>query len=495
MSEEGKGVLVWRRVGLAAGIAAFLAIGFIDSPLHHITAKDGTELGHRPARAAATAALMALWWLSEALPIHWTACVPLVFFPVLGVFGRGLSGDALKAGEPFVDAYIFLFLGGMMIGAAMEQWNLHRRVALHIMRVVGTDPKRLLLGMLIATAFVSLWISNTATAVMMLPIAMALLAQLEAASGGRKLWHFGSAITLSVAYASNVGGIGTKIGTGTNSIFCGWISNNMPRHEISFMKYIALGLPFVILFIPVVWAALWRVARRDNLGAVKGREVLDRELASMGPMSGGERKVAAVFVLAALLWMTTDLVKPHLFPHLPIPWPGFRYESKHYEADVAMVAGLALVCLRVLSFRYFRKIPWGTLVLLGGSFALAAGIDGSGLSVWMAQQLGGLQRQPLLLQLALASLATVALTAVTSNTGTVSVMLNVLPRSMAVLSACAIGASCDFALPAGTPPNAIVFGSGYIKLPTMMKTGFILDLAAAGFITIYMYCYGRFLFA
>jgi sodium-dependent dicarboxylate transporter 2/3/5 len=493
VNEEGKGVLLWRRIGLAAGIAAFLAIAVPDSGLKHIV-KDGVSLGPRPAYAAATAALMAVWWLSEALPIHWTACVPLVLYPSLDVFGRGWRGSALRAGGPFVDAYIFLFLGGMMIGAAMEQWNLHRRVALHIMRAVGTDPKRLLLGMLMATALVSLWISNSATTVMMMPIGLALLAQLEAGAG-RRLRHFGSALMLGVAYASSVGGIGTKIGTATNSVFCGWISEHLPQQQFSFLKYVALGFPFVVLFIPIVWLVLWRLGRRDELGDAQGREALDRELVAMGPMKAGEKKVAAVFVQTALLWMAADLVRPILAGRLSPLWPGFAFEGKHYEAAVAMLAGFILLAARALSLVNLRRMPWSTLPLLGGSFALAAGVDGSGLSGWLAMQMAGLQKQPLFLQIALTSLATVVLSAVTSNVGTVSVMLNVLPRSMAVLSACAIGASCDFALPAGTPPNAIVFGSGYIRLPTMMKTGVALDLAAAMLLTLYVFFYARFLFA
>lgn len=484
MVEAGKGVVLWRRIGFAAGIVAFLAIAFIPSGLHGIK-----DFGHRPAYAAATAALMAIWWLSEALPISWTACVPIVLYPILGVFGGGLTRNVGKSLEPFVDGYIFLFMGGMVIGAAMEQWNLHRRVALHIMRVVGTDPKRLLLGVLIATASVSLWISNTATAVMMMPIAMALLAQLEAASGGRKLWRFGSAVMLAVAYASNVGGIGTKIGTGTNSIFCAAVVKHLGT-EISFLQYIAMGFPFVVLFIPVVWAVLWRLARKDDLGTMQGREVLDRELASMGPMSRGEKKVGLVFIAAAVLWMAADLVVPKA---APVFWSGFK--PKHYEAGVAMAAGIALMLLRTVSLKAFLRIPWGTLVLLGGSFAMAEGVTASGLSDWMQLKLAALAELPLFWQIALATLATVALSAVASNTGSATVLLNILPRSMAVFSATAIGASCDFMLPAGTPPNAIVFGSGYIRLPVMMRTGFLLDVSAIVLITLYTFFYVRHLFA
>jgi sodium-dependent dicarboxylate transporter 2/3/5 len=490
MPDEGKGALLMRRIGLVGGVVVFLALAFLDSPLHHI--RDAKEdFGHRPAYAAATAALMAVWWVTEALPIHWTACVPLLVYPILGVFGRGFAQGAVKSAEPFVDAYIFLFLGGMMIGAAMEQWNLHRRVALQIMRAIGTEPKRLLLGMLVATASISLWISNTATAVMMMPIGMALLAQLEMSMGGRRLTHFGCAIMLSVAYAANVGGIGTKIGSGTNSIFCGLTLRHLGI-DITFLQYLALGLPFVVLFIPLLWWSLWRLGRRDELGAGQGREVLDRQLAALGPMSGGEKKVAVVFLAAAALWIAGDFLKKQIAPGLLAR--GIVLQGKHVEAGVAMAGGLSLVALRALTLRSIRRIPWSTLVLLGGSFGMAAGIEGSGLSKWMGEQLARVARLPLLLQVGLASLATVGLSAVASNTGTVSVLLNVLPRSMPVFAATGIASSCDFMLPAGTPPNAIVFGSGYIRLPTMMRTGFVLDAAAAVLITFYAFAAASLLF-
>lgn len=453
----------WRAAGLIGGVVVFVALALAP-----------TGLERRAAYAAGVSGLMAVWWLGEVLPIAWTACLPLLLFPSLDVFGRGVGGSFLATAAAYVDAYIFLFLGGMVIGAAMEQWGLHRRVALHIMRAVGTEPKRLLLGVLLATAAVSMWISNTATAVMMLPIAMALIAQLEAAAG-RRLSSFGASLALAVAYASNVGGIGTKIGTGTNSIFCGYLSEKL-HVEISFVKYIAIGTPFVMLFLPVVWAALWRVGRHDAVGDGQGKAVIEKELAAMGSMSRGERKVAAVFAAAATLWILGDLVRAAL------PW---KLLGKQYEAGVAMGAAAALVALRAVGVRALMRVPWSTLVLLGGSFAMAAGIEGSGLSRWMALQMAGLQALPLIAQLGIASAASVALSAVASNTATVNVLLNVLPRSLPVLTVTAVGSSCDFMLPAGTPPNAIVFGSGYIRLPTMIRTGFILDCAAVALLTVY----------
>jgi len=474
----------WRWVGIALGPLAALTIVLIPSDLHRLPG-----YGHRPAYAAAVTALMALWWLFEVLPIAVTACIPVLLFPLLGVFGQGPLGDVRRAAEPYADAYIFLFLGGMGIGAAMEQWGLHRRIALHIMRAIGTDPRRLLLGVLVATATISLWISNTATAVMMVPIGLALLAQLEAPLGGRKLSHFGTAVMLGVAYASNVGGIGTKIGTGTNSIFCGFLSKEL-HYDIGFLHYIAIAFPFVVIFIPIVWLALWRVGRRDDLGAGQAREALDRELSAMGAMSRGEKKVAAVFVAAGALWILGDPLRQWVGPGLGALL-GMKIQGKHYEATVAMIALLALLSTGALSLRALGRIPWGTLLLLGGSFAMAAGIEGSGLGGWMAQRLQVVAAMPLVGQIGLASLGSVFLSAVASNTATVNIALNVLPRDLGVLFATTIAASCDFMLPAGTPPNAIVFGSGYVRLPTMIRVGFVLDLLAAVIITGYVFLYAR----
>lgn len=477
-----------RVVGLSLGIAAFAVIAFIPSALHRIEG-----YGHRPAYMAAIAVLMAIWWFTEALPIAWTACLPLALFPLFGIHGKALPANAQEAAEPFADAYIFLFMGGMAVGAAMEQWNLHRRIALQIMRLVGTEPKRLLLGMLVATAAVSMWISNTATAVMMLPIALALVAQLSAAEGGRRLPAFGAALMLSVAYAANVGGVGTKIGTATNSIFAGFLSEKL-GYELGFLKYLAIGVPFVVLFVPILWVVLWRVARTDQLGAVQGKDVIERALAELGRMSRGEKQVAVVFATAALLWIFGDPIRGLIAPAVPEVWEGFKFKSKHYEATVAMGAALTLMALGALSLASLRRVPWSTLLLLGGSFALASGIEGSGLSVWMASGLDGLRHVPAFAQVLGVTAATVALSAVASNTATVSVMLNVLPRSMPLYVAAGIASSCDFALPAGTPPNAIVFGSGYVRLPTMMKVGLVLDVIAILVIAIYTWGYaGRIL--
>jgi sodium-dependent dicarboxylate transporter 2/3/5 len=468
-----------RLLGLLAGPLAATVLLLVPSGLHEVPGA-----GHRPAAAAAVAAWMALWWFTEAVPMAWTGLLPLVLFPALGVFDTHSVPSAVgRAALPYVDPYIFLFLGGMALGAALEQWHLHRRIALLIMRAIGTAPQRLLLGMLVATASVSLWISNTATAVMMVPIGMALLAQLEAAEG-RRLAHFGAALMLSVAYGSNIGGIGTKIGSPANSVFAGVASRRLAT-DVGFLEYMAAALPFVLLFLPLVWWVLWREGRRDALGPGQGLDVIQRELAALGPLSGGEKVVGTVFLVAAVLWMGGDFLRGQLAPWVASAFGGFKLLGKHYEAAVALLAAGTLVLLGRLSRKALARVPWDTLLLLGGGFALAAGIEGSGLSTYLAARLTGLESQGPLVQYGAVALSTVALSAVASNTATVNVLLNVLPGSLPLLAVSTFASSCDFALPAGTPPNAIVFGSGYVRLPTMMKAGVALDLLASALLTLY----------
>lgn len=469
----------WKLSALLAGLAAFALVLGLDGPLHQLPG-----LGSRPALAAAVTALMAIWWLSEALPIHWTACVPLVVYPFSDVFAREPLENARRVVLPYLDPYIFLFLGGMCIAAAMQQWNLHRRIALTIMRAIGTDPRRLLFGVLAATAFVSLWISNTATATMMLPIGLSVIVQLETHAGGRRLEHYGAALMLAVAYGANVGGIGTKIGTAPNAQFASFMAQR--GIEISFLQYMAVGLPFVLLFLPVVWLALWRIGRRDAPDAEAGRGVLRAEIAQLGRMQREEWVVLVVFLIAAALWIAGQPLTAWLKPRVTL----LALRSAHVEAAIAMGAAVSLMLMRgrgrpVLELRSVRQLPVETLLLLGGSLAMAAGIEASGLSAWLAGQLAGLREAPAWAQLLLASLTTVALSAVASNVATIAVMLSVLASSVApaiattALFTATVAASCDFALPAGTPPNAIVFGSGYLTVPRMAKTGAVLDLAAA----------------
>lgn len=475
-----------RPIPFAIGIVLFCAIAFADSPLHHFG-----EFGSRPAFAAATALMMAIWWLSEALPIYYTACVPLILFPLFGVFGRGLAGDAWDTISPYFDPYIFLFAGGMCIAAAMQQWGLHRRIALKVMAAIGTEPKRLLLGFLCATAFVSLWISNTATAAMMLPIGIAIVAQLEHQLKRERLPFYGMAIMLAIAYGSNIGGIGTKIGTAPNAQFSGFMSQM--GVEVSFLQFLVVGFPFVLMMLPIAWYMLWRVARRDGLHDEIERDVVSGELQALGKIKGEEEKVLLVFLLTAFAWIfakeLAELLRPGIHPKLT---------TAHIEGGISTLAALTLIALRshgkqILSAGALKTVPWETLLLLGGGFAMAAGIQNSGLSGWIAGQLVALRSLTELSQILLTSVASVSLSAVASNTATTAVMLAVIRDAVSpiivnsALFTVTLAASCDFALPAGTPPNAIVFGSGYVTIPQMARTGVLLDIIAA--ILVALWCY------
>jgi sodium-dependent dicarboxylate transporter 2/3/5 len=471
--------VVWRPWGLALGVVLGGAVYLAETPLRH-----QGELADLPARAAAVALLMAVWWLTEAIPIYWTACVPLVAFPLLGVFGRGFAGDLAATVLPYLDPYIFLFAGGMAIAAAMQQWGLHRRLALAVMDAIGSDPNRLLAGVLVATAFVSMWISNTATATMMVPIGIALVRQLERLQGVERLARYGMALMLAIAWGANLGGIGTKIGTAPNAQLSGFLERR--GVTVSFFDFLLVGLPFVVFMLPVAWLLLCRLGSRDRLRKGDARDVVRDERRRLGPIARGEMLVLTVFLGAAALWIGSQPLTRILTPAIT----AFPLRSAHVEAGIALAAALVLFALRserraVLELRSLATVPWETLLLLGGGFAMAAGIQESGLSAWMAGELAAIAAYPPLVQIAAAALVTVGISAVASNTATVAVMLVVLADAASpearnsVLFAATLAASCDFALPVGTPPNAIVFGSGYVRIPVMARYGAPFDLVAA----------------
>jgi solute carrier family 13 (sodium-dependent dicarboxylate transporter), member 2/3/5 len=465
-----------RIIGFALGIVVAILILAVDNPLHHIA--EG-----RAAAAAAIAALMAFWWLTEAVPIYITACVPILLAPLLGVFGLGFFGDLWKTILQYLDPYNFLFAGGMCIAAAMQTWNLHRRIALSIMLYIGTDPKRLLFGMLTAATFISLWLSNTACAALLFPIGLAVISQLEHHNGGKRLGFYGMAIMLSIAYGSNIG-LGTKIATAPNAMFAAFMEQN--GMAISFLDFMLIAMPFVIIFTPITWYWLWRIARKDELPAHSGDQTIRSQLDTLGHMKPEEKIVIGVFIATAIVWIFSEPVTAAIKPLIT----GYKIGSSHIEGGVAMLAAIVLFFMRhngrqILSFKAMKGLPWATLLLMGGSFAMAAGIQEGGVSTWMGQKLLLIRELNDFSQVLLASIATVAISAVASNTATIAIMLNVLRGIVApsllptVLFSSTIASSCDFALPAGTPPNAIVFGSGYVTIPQMAKTGALLDIVAA----------------
>lgn len=460
---------IYQRIGMGTGLAAAGAIGLF---------ADGLTPHQRT--AAAMMALMAVWWMTEAIPIHWTSMIPLIVIPLFHVEAGGIAANIRPAILPYVEETIFLFLGGMIISAAMQEHGLHKRIALTVMHLIGAGPNRLLLGFIAATAFISLWISNTATAVMMVPIGLAVIAQLEAREG-RKLFFAGQAIMLAIAYAANVGGIGTKIGTAPNAQFAGFVEK---RFDISmgFVDYLVIGLPFVLIFLPVVWFVLARMMRKDRLAATGTAAAVRAELANLGPMRREELLTLGYFLLACYLWIAG---KPTAGQYLGI--------DKGFDSIVAMTVALAMFLTPINNGRFLidaaalRRIPWDTLLLLGGSFALAGAVEASKLSDWFGQQLGAVVHLDPLLLMVVICLITVFASAFTSNTATCAVLLVVTADALRgsgttplpYLAAVTIASSCDFMLPCGTPPNAIVFGTRYVRMSDMVKTGVILDLLAA----------------
>lgn len=455
---------------LALGLACFVACWI---------AGDGS----RAARAGGVALWMAVWWIGDALPIHVTALVPLVAFPLLrtlpGTFGENLRAIATA----YVDPYIFLFLGGMAISAAMRQWGLSRRIALWILVHLAPSSARLLLGVLLATAVVSMWISNTATAAMMLPIALSLVHHVEEKVGARLEW-FGGALVLAVAYGASIGGIATVVGTPTNAQLSGFASRQ--GVEIDFARFALVGGGFTLLFLPLAWGILWRTARRDAPPGRIGVDVVREEWRALGPLSRGEARILGVFAVAVVGWVAAGPIARALAASVDF----VTLRNAHVEAAIGVLAGVVLLVWRVdgralCGRAALRETPWSTLLLLGGSFALAVGVGGSGLFESIGGALAWLRELPLWPQCVVAATAAVVASATASNTATIGVLLPILWNAVpiehapAVTFAATIACSCDFMMPAGTPPNAIVFGSGRVTLSRMASTGFVLDLLGA----------------
>ncbi|HYG75799.1 MAG TPA: SLC13 family permease [Planctomycetota bacterium] len=485
-------------IGLFLGPALFCAVGFL------LKAKG---LNASAAWAGATVVLMATWWITEPIPLWATACLPIVLFPVLcdlPIFPLLLQ---------YVDPINFLFLGGMLIAASMEQWGLHRRIALEIIGRVGTGPRRIVLGFMMATAFISLWISNTAAAVMLFPICMAVIVKFQDEVGSQDalLRQFGLSLMLGLAYAASIGGIGTKIGTGTNLVFVKMARQTL-NIEIDFVTWLKFGMPVVLICIPVVWIYLVRFAAPLPAdGFQSGQRAIHEARSKLGPLSAGERAALVAFLTAATLWIFRKPIElgfatiPGWWQSVPFGWPDLLGSLDQYSAPLRNYlkqdfgdGAVAMVVSGVLFFIPVQKKPlraalgpkeaagisWGLLVMLGGGFAMAYGIQESKLSDWIAAGLQGKrQLHPFFATLLVCIVATV-LTEVASNTATASILLPLLATSaesmglhpVPLMLAATLAASFGFMLPAGTPPNAVAFSSGYITVPQMARCGLMVDI-------------------
>jgi sodium-dependent dicarboxylate transporter 2/3/5 len=452
-------------------------------------------------------ALMAVWWLGEVVNLAVVAMIPLVAFPLLGI------RNAQPTAQSYADQNIFLFMGGLLLATAMQRWGLHRRMAVHVLYLLGSRPKGLVLGFMVATGVLSMWISNTATAVMMLPIAISVVVyvtgrkpeEIRQQKGQER--NFSLALMLGIAYAASIGGMGTLVGTPPNIVLVGQIQQLFPEApEITFAQWMALGLPLVLVFLPAVWLYLcWIAFPVKTLGAGKGKAFLRQERDAQGRMERGEKITLAAFLSAALLWMTRqplDLggIQVPGWSTL-LPWASFIKDS-----TVAMVVSLSLFFIpadrkegtQVLNWEWASKIPWDVLILLGGGFALAGAFRTTGLSAWFAQCLSGLDSlSPIVMVVIVCGMMTL-LTELTSNTATAAVMLPILAATAVKIGVhpfllmipATLSASCAFMLPVATPPNAIMFGSGCLDIPTMAKTGFVLNLIGLVLIALLVFTLG-----
>ena len=419
---------------------------------------------------------MILWWISEVMPIPVTSILPMIFIPLLGIDKM----DAATA--PYAHPLIFLFFGGFFLSIAMEKTGLHQRIALKALQFTGQKPAAQVAGLMAVTAFLSMWMSNTATAVMMLPIGLSMIKMAHASSQD----DFGKAVLLAIAYSASIGGIATLIGTPPNALLAAYLSKSY-QIQITFADWMLLGVPLALVMLGVCWVWLCKIhfklpAKSD------GQHNFKQELSALGPLQRSETLVLMVFGLAALSWISQQWL---------VKWTGLPLN----DTMIALIAATLLFVLpgeqqqRLLVWKDSQQLPWGVLLLFGGGLSMADQIQKTGVSELLAQQLSLLQGIPPVFILLTVTSLIIFLTEVTSNTATAAAFLPLLgpvavsmgmPVTMLVIPA-AIAASCAFMLPVATPPNAIVFGSGQVGIQQMIRAGFAINLVGVVIVTLLCY--------
>ena len=473
-----------RIIGLFSGpLAAFIVFWWL--PEQYINdAGQLVVLSVAARTAAATAIWMAVWWITEAIAVYATALIPLAVFPLTGA--ASIKTTAASYGHEL----IYLFLGGFILALALERCGLHRRFALTVLKAVGTRPTRIIATFMFIAAFLSMWVTNTATTIMLLPVALSITKLIDSTGSGEgnpAHRHFPVCLLLAIAYAATIGGIGTIIGTAPNVFLVSYIRTQM-NHEISFVLWMMFGVPLVIVFLPIVWWMLSRVIYRvSNLPIVGVDVLLDRLHGELGPMSRAEKLTLVIFLLTAGAWVTRPLLGRMVFGDVA-PLAGLT------DSGIAIIAALTLFVTPVhLARREFLmdwptavRLPWGLLILFGGGLSLAATLDRSGFSAFLGSQVVILSPLPMVMIVALVTGMMIFLTELTSNTATTATLIPVLYAvaigldidPFLLIVPAGLAASCAFMLPVATPPNAIVFGSGLVSIPQMSRAGFWLNLVA-----------------
>tara|TARA_B100001094_G_C18167068_1_gene792786 strand:- start:337 stop:1803 length:1467 start_codon:yes stop_codon:yes gene_type:complete len=463
-------------VGLISGPLSFIVIFLYFHP-------EGLNL--RANAILASTVWIAIWWISEAIPISVTALLPIILFPITG--GLELSNTTASFGHQ----YVFLYLGGFIIAIAIEKWNLHKRIALNIINLIGTNIVNIILGFMVATAFMSMWISNTATAVMMLPIAMAIVTQLKDNPSTKENENekFGKVLMLGIAYSATIGGISTQIGTPPNLVLAGVVSEIF-GYEITFFQWFKFGFPISVILLFVSWKYLTSFAFKLNQNTFPGGRIeIKNQLTALGKISYEEKLVAGVFTLTAIAWISRSFLLKFIIPQID-------------DTIIGLIGAVLIFILPtknkerpLLTWKEALKLPWGILLLFGGGMAIAVGFKDSGLASWIGSQMTLLDGISLLLLVFILISSVNFLTEITSNFATTAMLLPILyPMAIAIdvhpfilMVSATVAASCAFMLPVATPPNAVVFGSGYLRISDMVRVGIWMNLISIIILTLCVY--------
>lgn len=465
-----------KRIGLVLGPLCYIMTRLFFSP---------EGLSEEANGILASTLWIAIWWITEAIPIAATALLPIVLFPLSG------SLDIAKTTASFGHKFVFLYLGGFIIAIAIEKWNLHKRIALNIINLIGSNINRIILGFMVATAFLSMWISNTATSVMMLPIGIAIITQLKDNPATKKDENliFGKALMLAIAYSASIGGIATLIGTPPNLVLAGIVSETY-GYEITFSQWFIFGFPISVLLLFICWKYLTSFAFSFNQKEFPGgKKEIKRLLQSLGKMTYEEKTIAIVFAATAFCWITRSFLLKKLLPQID-------------DTIIAIFFALILFIIpsnskhkKLMTWKDTKDLPWGIILLFGGGMALAKGFDSSGLALWIGNQMTAFEGVSTIVLIFLLIAAVNFLTEITSNLATTAMLLPVLaPMAMTIdihpfilMVGTAVAASCAFMLPVATPPNAVVFGSGYLRIPDMVSKGIIMNIISIFLLTLFVY--------
>jgi sodium-dependent dicarboxylate transporter 2/3/5 len=428
-------------------------------------------------RTAAMGMLMAVWWATEAIPIAVTALLPLVFFPLLGI------ANIHDTAAPFANKVIYLFVGGFMVALAMQRWNLHRRIALNVLQIAGGNGASLVGGFMLASALLSMWVMNTSTTMMLLPIAVSIVTVIHGSVDGldnEQKKDFQYAMLLGVAYAATIGGISTLVGTAPNAMMAAFMLENYGT-EIDFTSWMMVGVPLSAVMLPLAWLALTRLVFKVKFQTSNEARALLRQMKEdLGPVTVPEIRVGIVFLALALTW---------IFRPMLAKLPGLEALD---DSGIAMAAGISLFLIPsgnkrdplLIRWKHIEGLPWAILLLFGGGLTLAAAVSRTGLAAWLGGSLHDVGLLPLVLLVLIVATLIIFLTELTSNIGTTATFLPVVGAvaveagydPIVLLVPVTLAASCAFMLPVATPPNAIVFGSGLLTIPKMARAGMVLNL-------------------